>query len=388
MKTKQILQFSPGDHAIQLDLIGKVRGLESAESYFHNLSEDHKTEKTYGALLNCYVRENLPQESLHLMKNMKKMGFITTALPYNNIMCLYTNSGELEKVPLVLEEMKSHGILPDNFSYRLCINSFGSRSLIKEMEKTLDEMEIQPQIVVDWNTYSVVSHIYIKSGFLERGSETMKKLEEKMNRKNSLCYNHLISLFGAMKNKSEMWRIWNLQGERGVRYLNRDYMIMLGELVKMGDLKEAEDLLKRWVGSGNTDDFRVADVVLAGYCRSGEVEKGEKMVIELERESKIKILASSWGMLARTFSERGETEKAFTYLEKALKNFEPGGGWKPSSSVILLLLQWIHDDGHNGRQRLDNFVKLLKQAVDSMAEDGLTEEIMRILKTFPEGVQV
>ncbi|KAF2286012.1 hypothetical protein GH714_009660 [Hevea brasiliensis] len=29
--------FSPGDRAVQLDLIGRVRGLESAESYFQNL---------------------------------------------------------------------------------------------------------------------------------------------------------------------------------------------------------------------------------------------------------------------------------------------------------------------------------------------------------------
>ena len=65
---------------MQLDLIGRVRGLDSAESYFNNLSDQDKIDKTYGALLNCYVREGLVDKSLSHMQIMREMGFAFTPL--------------------------------------------------------------------------------------------------------------------------------------------------------------------------------------------------------------------------------------------------------------------------------------------------------------------
>lgn len=66
--------LSSGDHAVHLDLIGVVRGLEAAESYFDKLSVPDNNEKTYGALLNCYVRGGLITKALLHMERMKEMG--------------------------------------------------------------------------------------------------------------------------------------------------------------------------------------------------------------------------------------------------------------------------------------------------------------------------
>lgn len=372
MKHRELCRFTPGDHAIQLDLIGQVRGVVPAELYFNSLDQEHKTQKAYGALLNCYVREGLVEESLQHMKKMQELGFASTALPYNNIMCLYANSGQLEKVPLVLAEMKENGVLPDNFSYRLCINSYGSRCRISEMEEALEEMDCQPQIVVDWNTYAVVAHIYIKAGIPDKAAAALKKSEEKMDRKNHLCYGHLISLYGALKKKAEMRRLWELQEQMGLKHQNRDYTTMLGELVRLGELEEAEDLLKRWESSGNMVDFRVPNVVLAGLCKRGHVEKGEAMLGGFVREGKAP-LPSSWGILARAFADKGEMAKAHHYMEKALCGYEPDKGWKPSPSLILSVLQWLGDEANNPKD-VENFMKLLKPV---MPEIGLFGAHMR-----------
>ena len=102
MSSKGLCSFSPGDRAVQLDLIGRVRGLDSAENYFNNLSDQDKIDKIYGALLNCYVREGNVDKSLSHLQKMKDVGFTFSALIYNDIMCLYTNTGQIEKVPDVL----------------------------------------------------------------------------------------------------------------------------------------------------------------------------------------------------------------------------------------------------------------------------------------------
>jgi pentatricopeptide repeat protein len=128
MNDKGHAKFLPRDHAVHLDLIGQVHGVEAAETYFNNLSEKDKTENPYGALLNCYTREHLVDKALAHFQKMKEMGFVFSPLSFNNIMGLYTNLGQHEKVPSVIAEMKSNGVIPDNFSYRICINSYGTKA--------------------------------------------------------------------------------------------------------------------------------------------------------------------------------------------------------------------------------------------------------------------
>lgn len=360
MKDRGQVLFAPSDHAVQLDLIGQVRGLPSAESYFTNLNENDKTEKIYGALLNCYVRDCLIEKSLDHFKKMKEMGFASSALPYNDIMCLYTNTGQHDKVPSILAEMKANKVLPDNFSYRICINSYGTRLDIDGMEKILIEMMHQPQIVMDWNTYSVVASIYIKAGLPDKAVPALKKAEDKLDMNNGLCYNHLISLYGQLGNKSEMRRIWQLQKERLKRYINRDYSTMLGSLVKLGELEEAEVLLKEWESSGNSFDFRVPNILLIGYRQRGLIEKAEALLDNFLEKGR-KPPSSSWGIVAVGYMEKGEIKKAYEFMLNALCVYAPKTGWEPNSDVVKSILHYLGDEG--GLESVETFVGLLKNAI-------------------------
>jgi pentatricopeptide repeat protein len=195
MNLKGHVKFLPKDHAIHLDLIGHIHGVGAAETYFNKLSDKDKTEKPYAALLNCYTREPLVDKALAHFQKMKELGFAFCALPYNNIMSLYTNIGQHERVPSVMTEMKSNGIVPDNFSYNICINSYGTRANFFGLENTLEEMECAPQVVVGWNTYAVVASHYIKGDLREKAYSALQKAEAKIDKKDSGAYGHLISLY-------------------------------------------------------------------------------------------------------------------------------------------------------------------------------------------------
>lgn len=360
MKDKGDVRFMPSDQAVQLDLIGHVRGLASAENYFNSIPEKEMTDKAYGALLNCYVREHLEEKSLSHMNKMKEMGFASSPLVYNDIMCLYTNTGQYEKVPSVLAEMKDNGVLPDNFSYRICINSYGTRSDIDAMEKVLEEMEHQPQIVVDWNTYTVVANIYIKAGLADRAVSALKKAEEKLEKKNGLCYSHLISHYGQLGSKSEMQRIWELQRSNCGRFINRDYTNMLGALVKLGELEEAEELLKEWESCGNAFDFRVPNVLIIGYRQRGLLEKAEAMLDDFLKKGKAPP-SNSWGIIATGYAEKGEMGKAYEFMLNALCVYAPNAGWEPNPKIIKDILHYLGDEGNI--DNVETFVGLLKNAV-------------------------
>ncbi|PIA26904.1 hypothetical protein AQUCO_08600053v1 [Aquilegia coerulea] len=343
MGSKGVCKFTSSEHAVQLDLIGRARGLDSAESYFNSLGDEEKTEKTYGALLNCYVKACLADKSLTLMQKMKELSFASSALCYNDLMCLYTNTGEYEKVPELLKEMKENGVTPDNFSYRICINSYGAQSNIEEMEKVLTEMKDQPNLTMDWNTYASVANFYIKSGHKDKAVASLKLSEEKLASKDGLGYNHLISLYASLGDKAEMTRLWELKKSACKRkYINIDYITMLTSLVRLDDLEEAEKLLKEWESSGNSYDFRVPNVLLIAYSKKGLVEKAEALLTGITEKGKIPI-PNSWGILAGGYAKKCEMENALRCMKMAFS--VSNGSWKPNPKTISSILQWLGDEG-------------------------------------------
>lgn len=359
MKQSGVCIFSPSEHAVQLDLIGRVRGYLSAESYFDQLKDQDKTGKTYGALLNCYVRQRQVDKSLSHLQKMKEMGFATSELTYNDMMCLYTNVGQHDKVPQVLAEMKENKVSPDNFSYRICINSYGTRCDLEGMESVLKEMESQPHIVMDWNTYAVVANFFIKGGLTDKAVDALRKSEERLNSKDRIGHNHLISLYATLGNKEEVLRLWKLDKSDSTRFINRDYITMLESLVRLGELEEAEKVLKEWESSGNCYDFRVPNTVIVGYIDKGMCERAEALLEDLMKEGKA-TTPNSWGAVAVQYLDRGETEKAVECMKTAL-SLHIDKGWKPNLRVITGILNWIGDN--SSTEEVEAFVGSLRSVI-------------------------
>lgn len=362
MGSKELHYFSLSDCAVQLELIGRVRGLDSAERYFSSVTNQDNAEKVcvFGSLLSCYAREGLVAKSLSLVQKMKEMDFTIPTLNYNDLMCLYKRTGELDKVPEVLLDMKDKGVSPDNFSYRICINSYGLRSDFNSMEKLLHEMECQPHISMDWTTYSMVASFYVTGGLKEKAIFYLNKCEKKVF-KDALGYNHLISLYGGLGNKEEMKRLWKLQKVVCKKQINRDFINMMGSLVRLGELEDAEVVLEEWNSSCKYYDFRVPNVLLIGYCQKGWVEKAEEVLRDIIKKRKT-ASPDSWGILAAGFADKHKMEKACECFEEALAVHAENKGWRPKPSLMIKILSWLNDNGD--LEELEAFgTKLLKTKV-------------------------
>ncbi|KAL5738004.1 hypothetical protein ACOSP7_030765 [Xanthoceras sorbifolium] len=348
-----------GDRAVQLDLIGRVRGIESAESYFNSLSDEDKIDKIYGALLNCYVREGLVDKSLSHMQKMKEMGFASRALNFNDIMCLYRHTGQVEKIPEVLSDMKKNGVSPDNFSYRICMNAYGGRSDLSSMERILQEMESQPYITMDWLTYSSVASSYIKAGLKEKALIYLKKCEEIIS-KDALGYNHLISHYASLGNKDDMMRLWGLQKTECKKQINRDYITMMGSLVKIGDLEESEKLLTEWESSCYCYDFRVPNILLIGFSQKGMIENAEAMLRDIVKRGKTPT-PNSWSIIAAGYVDKQNMEKAFECMKEALALQAENKLWRPKPSLVSSILNWLRDNRDD--DEVEAFVSLVKTVI-------------------------
>lgn len=338
-KRQDAFTVSPIEHALLIDLMGRVRGYDSAETYFNSLSEQDKINKTYGALLHCYVRQRQTDKSLSHLQNMKEKGLVISAVQYNDIMSLYTNLGQHEKVPDVLAQMKENGVSPNSLSYRICINSHGQKSNIEGIEEILDEMENNSCLTMDWNTYAVAANFYMKTGLNDKASYFLERAEERLDKKDTAGYNHLISLHASMKNKDKVFRLWDLKKSNCRNFVNRDFINMLKCLVKLGELEAAEKVLKDWESCGNCYDFQVPKVVIDGYIGMELFEEAEAMLEDFKEKGKA-TAPDSWSKVAEGYLEKkGEMEKAVECMKIAFSLNGDSKGWKPKSSVIKRIIE-------------------------------------------------
>jgi pentatricopeptide repeat protein len=217
------------------------------------------------------------------------------------------------------------------------------RSDIDGMTRILKEMESQPHIVMDWNTYSVVANFYIKAGLSSEAVNALRKCEERLVHKDGEGYNHLISLYARLGKKNEVLRLWDMEKSACKRCINRDFITMLESLVKLSEFDEAEKILKEWESSGNCYDVGVPNVVIVGYAEKDFPEKAEAILEDLRKKGKA-TNPNSWVLVAGRYLHKGEMEKAFGCLKIALPLYSGNKKCKPNHMVIAALYSWIADN--------------------------------------------
>ncbi|KAL0363369.1 UNVERIFIED_CONTAM: Pentatricopeptide repeat-containing protein, mitochondrial [Sesamum calycinum] len=296
--------------------------------------------------------------------------------------------GKNDKVPEVFNQMKENNVQPDNLSCRICINSLGVGSDIERLEKILTEMETDAHIVMDWNTYTVVANFYIKAGLKSKANIVLKKAEGRLDNKDGLGYNHLISLHAHLGNRDDVFRLWCLEQKSSKKCLNRDYKNMVESLVRLDELEVAEKVLKEWESSGNCYDFRVPSVLIVGHIEKGFCRKAEALLEHLMEMGKA-TTANIWGRLATGYFEKGEMENAFESLKVALSLHDSGKEIKLDNKVIAELLRVVckkgsHEDCEKVLSMLRSVIPLQRRTYYSLLKAYVAsgKEVDRLLDTM------
>ncbi|PIA55318.1 hypothetical protein AQUCO_00800211v1 [Aquilegia coerulea] len=341
MTDRRYVDLSPGDVAIRLDLISKVHGIEQAEEYFTNVPKQFKVFKLYNCLLNCYVHKKIIEKAEALMQKMRDMGYLESSA-YNALLNLYFQVGQYEKIDNLMEEMKEMGVTPDKFTFRTLLSTYAATSDIDGMEKTIQLMEVDPNIIIDWNSYSIAANGYIKSGLIDKAFKKLQKLEEIIpNKEMRSARDILLSLYGAAGRKEDLYRIWNLCKSFGKAY-NSSYSCMIVCLLKMDDIAGAEKILEEWEAGHSSFDFRVRNRLISAYCNNGLLEKAE-LLINKAIEKGEKPYPNTWDILASGYIKANKMPKAVEAMKAAFLASKPG--WKPYRDNLAACLVYLKQQG-------------------------------------------
>ncbi|KAK7277645.1 hypothetical protein RJT34_22660 [Clitoria ternatea] len=340
MILQQDMKLVPGDYAVHLDLITKVRGLNSAEKFFEDLPDRMRSQPTCTALLHAYVQNNLVDKAEALMLKMSECGYLGCPLPYNHMISLYISNGKLEKVPKLIQELKMN-TLPDVVTFNLWLTACASQNDVETAERVLLELK-KGKINPDWVTYSTLTNLYLKNACLDKAGSMLKEMENQTSRKTRVAYSSLLSLHTNMGNKDDVNRIWKKM-EANFRKMNdNEYICMISSLVKLGNFAGAENLYREWESVSGTNDVRVSNILIASYINQDQMEMAETFCNQIVQKG-INPCYTTWELFTWGYLQRKDVEKFLDYLAKAISSVKR---WTLDQRLVQKAFEIIEEQVH------------------------------------------
>ncbi|KAH7655514.1 ArsR-like helix-turn-helix domain-containing protein, partial [Dioscorea alata] len=282
MKTHQEFELLDSDYAMRIDLITKVFGVNAAEEFFEGLPSSAKSCDVYTALLHSYAAAKLVDKAESLFERIMGFNFVLKAVTFNEMMTLYISTGQLDKVPLVVDELKRRNVSPDLFTYNLWISASAGALDIDAVRKILDEMAEDPSSNDGWIKFMKLTDIYVTAGHLVSSDNSLVEAEKTNSQREWITYDFLIILFAGLGNTERIGEIWRSLQKTSQKMTSRNYLCILSSYLVLGQTKEAEGIIDQWKESKSLDfDVssckRLYDAFVKAGC-SDEAETLHKLI--------------------------------------------------------------------------------------------------------------
>ena len=328
MRTQEDIKLLPGDFAVHLDLIAKLRGLNSAEKFFEDLPENMRIESTLSALLHTYVQYRVYDKAEALMTKMSECGYVKCPLPYNHLMTMYIDVGNFEKIPEIIEELKKN-TKPDTVTYNLWLTMCQSLNDVETAENVFLEMK-NAKLEPDWMTYSILASLYTKRELYDKAEFSLKEMEKRMSRKSRSAYASLISLYTNLGRKNEVHRIWKITKSLYRKLNDAEYLCMIASLIKLGELRKAEKFYDEWESLSNTGDSRIPNLLVGAYINMNQMEKATAFFDQFTQKG-IKPSYTTWELLTFGYLKLKQIDRVLDCVEKAITSVKK---WEPNLTII------------------------------------------------------
>ncbi|XP_065861160.1 pentatricopeptide repeat-containing protein At4g02820, mitochondrial [Euphorbia lathyris] len=354
MTQQKDMKLLPGDYAVHLDLIAKVRGLTSAEKFFEDLPDQMRGWQVCTSLLHTYSMNKLLEKAEALMRKMAECSFLKNPLPYNHMLSLYVAEGQLEKVPGIIEELKKK-TSPDVVTFNLRLRVCSLQNDVETAEEVLKELR-KAKVEPDWITYSTLTNLYIKNELLQKAASSLKEMEKRASRKNRIAYSSLLSLHTNAGDKASVHRIWNKMKSLFRKMSDAEYTCMMASLAKLGEIEKAENLYTEWEAVSGSGDPQVPNILLAAYINNNLIEEAETFHDRIVQKG-IRPAYTTWELLTWGHLKEKHMEKVLDYFKKAITSVER---WNPDKKLVGEVFKNLEENGNV--EKAEEFLVMLRDA--------------------------
>uniref|UniRef100_A0A0D9V026 Pentacotripeptide-repeat region of PRORP domain-containing protein n=1 Tax=Leersia perrieri TaxID=77586 RepID=A0A0D9V026_9ORYZ len=372
------MNMSYTNHAIRLDLVHKVRGIEAAERYFDGLPDPAKNHRTYGALLNCYCSAKMEEKATDIYRKMDELGISSSTLPINNLMSLYMKLGQHKKVTNLFEEMKLKNVKPDNLTCCLLMSTYAALNKIDAIGEVLKEME-EKEVALGWSAYSTLASIYVNAGMLKEAESALKKLEGVVNVDDGRQpFDFLMSLYASVGNQSEVNRVWNKIKATFKKVTNISYLGMLQALYKLNDADRMKQIYEDWESNYETYDTRLTNMMTRAHLRN-DMTKEAELLWEKVKEKGADFDSKTCELFLEHYMRKGDMTSALNWVENMVKLPKKQG--KLDQDKICKFLKYFEE--HKDVESAERFCGCLRtlECIDGKAYESLLRTYLAAGKT-------
>ncbi|OVA15265.1 Pentatricopeptide repeat [Macleaya cordata] len=372
MEAQNSFKTSAADHAIRLEMITRVCSLADAENYFENIPDTSSQKAACLPLLHSYVRERATGKAEALMLKLQGLGLTVNPHLYNEMMKLYVSTGQSERVPHVIWQMKQNRIPLNVLSYNLWMSACSEVTSVTSAEMVYEEMMKDKNIEVGWSSHATLANIYIRSGLSEKATAALRTAEQKLSTHKRLGYFFLITLYANLNDKNGVLRLWEASKVVPGRITCANYVCVLSCLVKIGDVGEAERVFRSWESEGRKYDIRVSNILLGAYTRNGWMDKAESLHLHTLEKGGCPNY-KTWEILMEGWVKSKKMDEAITAMKKGfamLKNCD----WRPSSTIIMAIAEYFEE--HGNFKDAKKYVKVLRRL--DLASLPLYKSLLRV----------
>ncbi|KAL5724035.1 hypothetical protein ACHQM5_007349 [Ranunculus cassubicifolius] len=350
--------LSSSDAAIQLDLISKVHGVSRSEEYFSTLSGTLKDKRTYGSLLNAYARLRMKEKAESLIEEMNRKGFAHHSLPYNVMMTLYMKIKDYKKAISMVSKMTEKGIPFDIYTYNIWMTACGGMGSAEKMEEVLEKMKLDQAVTPNWTTYSTMATMYMNLDEFKKAKECLRLIEGSITGRERIAFHYLISLYGSLGEKEEVYRIWKTYQSSFPNTPNLGYHSMIAALLRVDDIEGAEKIYEEWLPLRTSFDPRICNLLIGCYVKNDFLEKAEDF-LDQALEVGGKANAYTFELLADGHIKKRHIPEALAYFKQATLA-EKGLNWRPNPSILSNFISLCEEESDLGSKK--TFIELMKKA--------------------------
>ncbi|VFQ68581.1 unnamed protein product [Cuscuta campestris] len=354
MRLQDDIHFLSGDYSVHLDLIAKVQGINRAEKFFSEIPSNMVDYWTYSALLHCYSQEKDTDKAEALIKKMSDCGHLKHPLPYNHMLSLYISTGQLEKVPNTILELRKN-TSPDIVSYNLFLASCSSLNDFETAEKIFLELK-KAKVEPDWITFSTMTSIYIKSSQNDKAESTLREMEKRVFKRTRIAFPSLVSLYTNLKNKNEVRRVWKKMKSIYHKLNDYEYTSAISSLLKLDDFEGAMEIYTEWESVSPTKDTRISNLILGGYVEKNQLDMAESFIEKMVQKG-IPLSYTTWEILTCGYSKCGKVNEALASFKKALGCVKK---WEPNAKIVREMFGALEEQGNV--EMAEDLVVILREA--------------------------
>ncbi|EOX95861.1 Pentatricopeptide repeat superfamily protein, putative [Theobroma cacao] len=307
-------------------------------------------------LITRLCRSGKINQAWNVLQELLRLRAPLEAAPFNAVLTGLGRSGDVERMNMLLVEMKESDIQPNGVTFGILINQLCKSRRVDEAMEVLnrmgegtgsDDVSVEADIITyntlidglckvgrqeeglrlmermrctkglapNTVTYNCLIDGFCKVGEIERGKELYDRMKEEGVSPNVITLNTLVDGMCRHGRTSSALEFFNDMQGKGLKGNAVTYTTLISAFCNVNNIDKAVDLFDQLLRSGCSADAIVYYSLISGLCQAGRMDDASNVLSKLKEAGFCPDVAC-YNVLISGFCKKNKIDKAYEILKE------------------------------------------------------------------------